>query len=433
MDMVPHRPYCRVMRRLDQDSPTSSGLNPTSAVEQRALSDPDTYRAGHPLEDYAREQQRCPVAWQRDAEGYFAVTGHAAVREVSSDPARFCSALGFKLKNDSYSRLGDDIDAAMRHLILATDPPLHDHLRAVLNRFFGPQAMREREPSVRQLANEVLDELPLDRPVDIVRAATAPLPIRVLCDLMDVPTSDRERVYYWTNRLTGADDPEYNASPAAAATVFREVFEYGRQLFKARRSTPGNDILSAFANIEIDGQPLNERYTDGFFVLMVAAGNETTRNAITGLLYLLAQHPTQRAQLLADPTLMRNAVEEGLRVVSPVIHMRRTAVEATTVGDVSVAPGDRMALFYGAANHDSRAFADPLTFDIHRANARSHFAFGTGPHNCVGAPLARLEIRVFLEEFLRRFPHYELSGEPCWLRSDFVAGIKSLPVTLRRA
>jgi cytochrome P450 len=414
-----------------KDSPEIASLNNPSAPEPRALSDPDTYQQGHPLEDYARAQNGCPIAWQRDAEGYFAVTGHPEIRNISSDPSQFCSAFGFKLKNDSYSRLGDDIDAAMRHVILATDPPLHNHLRDVLNRFFGPQAMRDREPSIRRLVSEVLDELPLGRPIDIVRSATAPLPIRVLCDLMEVPVDDRERVYHWTNRLTGADDPEYNSSPAAAAAVFREVFEYGRELFRIRRISPGKDILSAFGNVEINGHLLDERFTDGFFVLMVAAGNETTRNAITGLLYLLAKHPEQRDQLLSDPALIRNAVEEALRIVSPVIHMRRTAVESATVDNASVAAGDRLALFYGAANHDARVFSDPSRFDIHRANARMHLAFGTGPHNCVGAPLARLEIRVFIEEFLRRFPRYELSGDPCWLRSDFVAGIKSLQITLK--
>lgn len=395
-----------------------------------ALSEPATYAAGHPLKAYELVRSQCPVAWQSDAGGYWAVTGHREVQEISGDPQHYCSRLGFKLKDDSYSRLGEDIDVAMHSVLLATDPPIHSELRAAIARFFGPAAMREREPAVRARAIEVLEQFRPGQTIDVVRSLTAPFPIRVLCDLMEVPESDRERVYYWTNRLTGADDPEYNASPADVAAVFREVFEYGRELFQIRRARPGTDILSAFATLKVDGNLLEQRFIDSFFVLMVAAGNETTRNAITGTLYALAQNPEQRASLVADPSLIRNAVEEGLRVVSPVIHMRRTTTAAVNVAQVEIPSGQRVGLFYGAANYDPRTFTDPTRFDVSRSNARTHVAFGFGPHNCLGAPLARLEMRVFLEEFLARFPNYELAGDPAHLRSDFVAGIKKLQVTL---
>ena len=396
-----------------------------------ALSDPDTYSNGHPLARYAELRRSCPVAWQPDAGGYVAVTGLAELQEASRDPASFSSASGNKIKDDSYERLGADVDAAMRAQILATDPPLHTALRGALAPFFWPQAIREREPGVRRQACELLDRLLRGQSLNIVRAATAPFPIRVLCDLLDVPESDRERVFDWTQRLTGADDPEINATPAMAAKAFREVFDYGRQLFAERRRQPGKDILSAFAALRIDGEPVTERQSDALFVLLVAAGNETTRNAITGTLLELGRDPAQRAALCAEPALIRNAVEEGLRAVSPVIHMRRTTVGRRQLGGIPVEAGQRVGLFYGAANHDPRAFAEPERFDIRRGNARSHVAFGFGPHNCLGAPLARLELRVFLEEFLARFPEYTVDSEPAYLRSDFVMGIKRLDLTLR--
>lgn len=396
-----------------------------------ALSDPGSYAAGHPVSRYAEVRRACPVSWQEDAGGYFAVTGMPELLEVSRQPAAFCSGAGNKLKDDSYARLGEDIDIAMRGVILATDPPLHTTLRAALAPFFAPQSIRELEPKVRQRARESLDAAPRGTPFDLVRTVTAPFPIRVLCDLMEVPESDRERIYDWTQRLTGADDPDFNVTPAQAAQAFREVFDYGRAILAARRAAPGRDIISAFAALQVDGKPLEQRYTDAFFALLVAAGNETTRNAITGVLHELGRNPEQRTALLQDPTLIRNAVEEGLRFASPVIHMRRTAVGEQAVGNVHVHAGQRLGLFYGAANRDERVFSDPDRFDVRRKNARTHVAFGYGQHVCLGAPLARLEIRVFLEEFLARFPSYEVESAPACLRSDFVAGIKRLTVTLR--
>lgn len=396
-----------------------------------ALSDPDTYASGHPLSRYAELRQACPVAWQADAGGYVAITGLAELQEVSRDPASYSSASGNKIKDDSYERLGADVDAAMRAQMLATDPPLHTALRGALAPFFSPQAIRDREPGVRRQARELLDRLPTGQRLDIVRAATAPFPIRVLCDLLEVPESDRERVFDWTQRLTGADDPEINATPAMAAKAFREVFDYGRELFAERRRHPGKDILSAFATLRIDGEPVTDRQSDALFVLLVAAGNETTRNAITGTLLQLGRDPVQRAALRADPALVRNAVEEGLRTVSPVIHMRRTAVGTRQLAGTRVDAGQKLGLFYGAANHDPRVFAEPERFDLRRSNARNHVAFGFGPHNCLGAPLARLELRVFIEEFLARFPDYTVDSEPVYLRSDFVMGIKRLDLTLR--
>lgn len=395
------------------------------------LSDPDTYVGGHPLARYDELRARCPLSWQPDAGGYWAVTGQGELTEISRDPVRFSSAKGFKLKDDSYARLGPDIDRAMRHTILQLDPPMHGQIRAILAPFFGPQAIREREPAVRAFACELLDGLRSGETIDVVRTLTAPYPIRVLCDLLDVPQEDRGRVFDWTNRLTGADDPEFNVDLAQAARAFREVFDYGRQLFARRRAAPGRDILSAFATARLDGELLGEEYTDSLFVLMVAAGNETTRNGLTGALYQLGRHPEQRQRLLDDPSLMRNAVEECLRLTSPVLQMRRTSVAATQVGGVQVESGQKLGLFYGAANRDPRVYGDPHALDVARANARTQVAFGFGPHTCLGAPLSRLEIRVFLEEFLRRFPAFTIDSEPVYLRSDFIASVKRLMVTPR--
>ncbi len=399
-------------------------------LSDKPLSAPDSYRAGHPAERYDELRAICPISWQPDAGGYWAVTGHSEIVDISSDPSRFVSAAGFKLKDDTYARLGADIDAAMGGTILKLDPPMHGLIRSIAAPFFSPASIRLWEPTVRAFTVELLDTLTPNATIDIVRTITAPLPIRVLCELLDVPLSDRARVLDWTNRLTGADDPQYNVDLAAAARAFREVFDYGRLLLQERRVRPGHDILSAFATARVDGEWLEDRYTDAFFVLMVAAGNETTRNALTGAIHLLGRNPTERQRLVRDPGLIRNAAEEILRLVSPVIHMRRTASISTSVSGVPIQNDQRLGLFYGAANRDPRRFPSPCSFDVGRANARSHLAFGFGPHACLGAPLARLEVRVFLEEFLRRFPEYEVVGEPTYLRSDFVCSIKQLMVWL---
>jgi cytochrome P450 len=230
--------------------------------------------------------------------------------------------------------------------------------------------------------------------------------------------------------MVGADDPDFNATPQSAAAAFKEVFDYGRDLLKDRRAHPGDDLISLVAHGEVDGKPLDPVATDGFFVLMVGAGNETTRNAIADSLYVLAGHPDVRRALIADPQRLPLAVEELLRFVSPVIHMRRTATRDTEIRGQRIAQGEKVVMLYGSANRDERVFGEPDSLDPGRANVRSHLAFGHGIHICLGAVFARMELQIVLEEFLRRYPDYAVAGGPTYLRSNFVHGVKSLSLAL---
>jgi cholest-4-en-3-one 26-monooxygenase len=397
------------------------------------LLDLDQFRRGHPWTAYARLRAEAPVYWQAGREterGFWILSRHEDVQYVSRNPELFCSSQGFKAADESFERFGPDIDAAMRRIILATDPPEHTSYRRLLQPSFTVPAARARAELIRGMVREILDRLDGRRTIEVIGDIAAELPIRVLCHLLGVPESDRHRILAWTNRMVGADDPDFNATPQSAAAAFKEVFDYGRDLLKDRRAHPGDDLISLVAHGEVDGKPLDPVATDGFFVLMVGAGNETTRNAIADSLYVLAGHPDVRGALIADPQRLPLAVEELLRFVSPVIHMRRTATRDTEIRGQRIAQGEKVVMLYGSANRDERVFGEPDSLDPGRANVRSHLAFGHGIHICLGAVFARMELQIVLEEFLRRYPDYAVAGGPTYLRSNFVHGVKSLSLAL---
>jgi cholest-4-en-3-one 26-monooxygenase len=283
------------------------------------------------------------------------------------------------------------------------------------------------EPHIREIAANIIDAVAPKGRCDFVTDIAAELPLQVIAEMMGVPVADRQALFNWSNRLIGQDDPEYGITADDAKRASLEVYMYANQLAVERRKQPGDDLISVLLNAEVDGERLTEMEFNVFFMLLMVAGNETTRNLISGGMLSLIQHPDQWACLRRDTSLISTAVDEMLRWVSPVMSFRRTATRDTEIRGQKIREGDKLLMFYGAANRDEEIFPDADRFDVGRT-PNDHLAFGIGEHFCLGASLARLEIRVMFEELLRRLPDIELAGPVARLRSNFINGIKHMPV-----
>jgi cytochrome P450 len=318
-------------------------------------------------------------------------------------------------------------------MMLMSDPPYHGALRRLVNKGFTPRMVARLEPPIRALTTEILDAAPAGEVCDFVTAVAAKLPLAVIGTLMGVPQADWDRMFELTNRLLGADDPEYQIAPGdrqrTAEAGLREVFAYFAGQLELRRRTARDDLVGVLVEAEIDGQRLSDEEILNFCQLLITAGNETTRNAISGGVGALLEHPDQHARLRAEPALLPTAIEEILRWTSPVTHMARVAVRDVTLRGRAIRAGEKLVLWYPSANRDEEVFPDPYTFDVGRT-PNDHLAFGFGEHFCLGAGLARLEMRVMFEELLRRFPRMALAGPVERLRSNFIGGIKHMPVRL---
>jgi cytochrome P450 len=384
-----------------------------------------------------------PVHWQPEPapnSGFWAVTKHADIVRVDRDPDTFTSTRFINLEE-----VDDDL-MAIRRSMLETDGPRHHALRRLLQKDFSHRAVAQYEVFLRGLTARTLDAALTSPSFDFVSEIAADFPINVLARMLDVPDGDTRKLIEWGNRIIGNTDPDYAdvllhseeseryrnlpfRSPAAL-----EVFEYGRQLAARRRGGTGTDLVSKLANqTPADGIPLSGNDFDNYFLLLVVAGNETTRHAISHSMLALLQHPDQLARLRDNLDLMPTAVEEFLRWASPVYHFRRTATRDVSLGDKLVREGDKVVLWFASGNRDSDVFDDPYTLDVTR-RPNDHVTFGKGsPHFCLGNTLARLEIRVIFEELLPRLADIRLAGEVRRVRSNFVNGIKELPVEVTLA
>jgi len=352
------------------------------------------------------------------------VTSHADVSAVNKDNLTFSSARGLTLIRDMPL---EDI-ATQQLMMLNMDPPMHTRYRLLVNKGFTPRMIGKLEERVRRLANEIIDGVIEKGECDFVVDVAAELPLQVIAELMGVPQADRHLVFDWSNRMIGAEDPEYAVSTEDATNAATELYAYANRLAAEKRANPHDDLLSVLTSVSMDGESLSELELDMFFLLLAVAGNETTRNLISHGVHALCEHPTTRAALATDPSLIPEAAEEMLRWATPVMHFRRTAATDTQIGGVPVAEGDKVVIWYSSANRDETVFSDPDVFDIHRS-PNPHVAFGGGgPHFCLGANLARLEIKVMFEELLARIPSFELAGPPVRLRSNFINGLKHLPI-----
>ncbi|HEY5853595.1 MAG TPA: cytochrome P450, partial [Aldersonia sp.] len=393
---------------------------------------PTLYTDGIP-HDLLRELRReHPVVWVDEpvtdtfdgGRGYWLVLRHADVSHVSRHPEDFSSWRGTSFLRDQRP---SDV-AVLRRMMLNMDPPDHSSLRKIVNKAFTPQAIRRQlAEAIDRHARDVVDGVCESGSTDFLANVAAEMPLLVLADVLGVPAEDRKLLYGWTNRLVGLDDPEYGADPAAFLSAFTEMFAYARAATKERRKNPTGDLWSTVVNAEVDGERLSDGDLDRFFQLLVIAGNDTTRNLLANTMLTLSQHPDQFARLRADLSLLPSAIEEVLRFSPSVIQFRRTATRDLEFGGQRIAENDRVIINYASANRDETVFADPDRFDIAR-DPNPHISFGDGTHFCLGANLARLQVRVLLTELFTRLPDIEVSGEASHLRSGFMNGIKHLPV-----
>jgi cholest-4-en-3-one 26-monooxygenase len=394
-------------------------------LEDIDLCNPDNFVAAVPHEAFRTLRRHAPVFWHPEPHGpgFWAVTKYADVVAVSRDPRTFSSA---KKGVFTFDPVPEDLER-MQLMMLNMDPPKHTKLRALVNKGFTPRMIARLEPRLRAITNDIIDTVASKGQCDFVAEVAAELPLQAIAELMGVPLADRHMLFKWSNRLIGFDDPEFQASWDDAKVAAAEMYMYANQLAEERRTRPGEDLVSVLMNAEVEGERLTELEFDLFFVLLAVAGNETTRNLISGGLLALIEHPEQRARLLATAALMPTAVEEMLRWVSPVIEFRRTATCDTELHGQTIRAGDKLIIYYISANRDADAFSEPDRFDVGRV-PNDHLAFGIGEHFCLGSSLARLEIRVMFEELLRRLPDIELAGPVDRLRSSLINGIKRMPV-----
>ena len=387
------------------------------------LDDCESFARGVPHEVLARLRTESPVVrhLERGGPGFWAITRHADVVRISKDPETFSSALGTNLFDPPAADL-----PLIQAILINMDPPQHVKFRRIVKAGFTPNRVQRLEAHVRAIARSIVDDVAHKGECDFVADVAAELPLRVITEMLGVPEGDRRRIFELSNRLIlGANaSPETMAESKAAAM---EMWMYAHQLAEERKARPGSDLVSQLLAGEVDGEKLSELEFDSFFLLLAVAGNETTRNLVSGGMLALLEHPAQRDQLLSNRGLLPDAVEELLRWVSPISHMRRTATRDVELRGERILEGEKVVLWYASANRDEEVFERPFRFDVRRRPNR-HLAFGIGEHFCLGSHLARMETRVIFEELLRRLPDLQLAGPVRRMPSNFVNGIVSMPV-----
>lgn len=392
------------------------------------LKSPDVYTEGVPYAFFDHLRSSEPVYWQpeENGTGFWAVTRHADVVAVSRDSATFSSAVGTTQIDD----FDEQTRAKQAAMLVNLDPPDHTRLRHLVSRGFTPRTVKVLEGHIRDICTRIVDRLLEARDVDFVPEAAAPLPLEVIAALLGAPPGDVDRLYDWSNRMIGFDDPEYGTTQADGEMAAAEIFLYANELAAQRRIEPRDDIVTTLVQPDENGDTLTEMEFNMFFVLLVVAGNETTRNATAGGMQAFIDHPDQWRRLQSEPELVASAVEEILRWVTPVMDFRRTATRDVYIGDQLVRAGDKVVIYYPSANRDEAVFDEPYRFDIGRS-PNPQIAFGgSGVHFCLGAHLARLELRILFETLAARIDHVEPTGPVSRLRSNFISGIKTMPVRI---
>jgi cytochrome P450 len=397
------------------------------------LTDPDLYATGDPHAVWRFLRETAPVFWQRQRSGpgFWAVMRYEDVRRVSREPLAFISSGGtstMDLERPDSASLDYQI---MRGTLVITDPPRHTKLRALVNKAFTWQAVAALDPYVRRVVGQILDDVAARGTFDFVAAVASRLPFVVICEMLGVPDADRAGLFasikpMLATEIDLAADTMLNPMGAAHGLI-----DYIGAMIDERGYRPREDLVSGVVGAELDGERLTRAEVLALCILLFIAGSETTMNAISGGMLAFFEHPDERERLARDGALMPAAVEEILRWTSPTtVSMVRTATSETSLGDQRVAVGDKVTLWYGSANRDDAMFAEPDRFDVGRA-PNDHVAFGYGAHFCLGAQLARLELRVIFSELFERLPDMRLAGEARRLRSNIFTGLERLPVATR--
>ncbi|MFI5507637.1 cytochrome P450 [Mycobacterium sp. NPDC051804] len=400
--------------------PADQVSKPTTSVP---LHSPDFY-AGDIYPAYQELRRTAPVVWNDDMK-FWALLKYEDCRYVSSNPGLFTSTKGVTIPDPAFP------DAPVHEgSLLFTDPPRHRQLRKLINSGFTKRQVTLLEAKVRNLVKDIVDGIDTSREYEFAEEIAAPLPTRIIAEMLGAPPEDWEKFRTWSDAAVGSADPEIEMDSFVAAG---QLYEYFMKLIEARRSgevVDQNDLLSVLAAAEVDGERLSDNDLLNFSFLLLVAGNETTRNLIALGTLALIRHPDQFALLRSNPALLPSAVEEMLRFTSPVTHMARVANKDVEIRGQKIAAGEIVVMLYGAANRDEDVFGPTAEeFDITRS-PNPHIAFGAGEHSCLGAQLARLEALVMFEVLLGTYPTIELTGEVTRLRATMVPGVKRMPVRL---
>ena len=402
-------------------------------IEEINMTEREVWAEGPPLPVFKRMRGECPVHWTPkiteypEEAGFWSVSRADDVKTVSHDWKTYSSEIG-GITGLTHAVMPLELQQAM---FIAMDPPKHDRLKQLFQRGFTPKQISAHEPRIREITTTVLDRLDGRESCDLVTEVAQPVVSRVIHSFMGIPPEDDEIWARLMNTTLGADDPDIN--PEGTEAVMQrdvpEIFERCRKLIADRRENPTDDLMSVLVNAEIDGQGLEEHEIVMGFFLLVAAGNDSTKATYCSAMRALIEHPEERDKLLDDPSLVPGAVEEALRMYPAFAHFRRTTTEDTELAGQPIAEGEKVLMWYVSSNRDETKYEDPDRFDATRNP--DHQAFGAGGrHFCLGAALARLELRILIEETLARYPTMALDGEALYVESAFLNQLKTLPVKL---
>ena len=391
------------------------------------LFDLDGYvQNGVPHEAMRFLRAEAPVYFHKEpgGRGFWAVTKYDDVMAIGKDPHTFSSARGATNIQD----YPPDNLSTIQLLMLNMDPPQHNKFRKLASKGFTPRMVAAMEPKIRSACKDIIDKIAEKGECDFVRNVSAELPLVVIADLIGIPQTDRDKLFDWSNRLIGFDDPEFQTSMEDGRMAAMEMWMYANTIAESRKGQTGDDLVTVLINAEIEGERLTEMEFDAFFLLLAVAGNETTRNAISGGMLALFDNPEQLDKLKKDPSLIPSAIDEILRWVTPVNYFRRTATKDCELRGQKIKENDKVCMYYSSANRDEDVFGPTsMQFDVTRT-PNEHLAFGGGQHFCLGASLAKLEMKLVFEELLRRIPDIQLNGKVRRLRSNFINGVKEIPV-----
>jgi len=387
----------------------------------------DTWGEGVPHDQFDILRREAPVFWHKETDGgpgFWAITKHADVKAASHDWRTFSSELGATF----IPTADEEMLAQLQLTILNMDPPKHERYRRLVSRGFTPRMIRILVEDIERRAARVIDDVSERGEVEFVEEIAAQVPVQMICEMIGLEKHQWQRMFELSNQLVGGrNDPEYQSAEGPDAAAM-EVYMLCDAVAADRRANPRDDIMTALVNAEVDEERLTDAELNLFFITLIVAGNETTRNLINHSMLALLDHPDQARRLREDPDLWDTAVEEMLRWGSSIHNFRRTATHDTELQGVAIKEGDKVVLYYASANRDEDVFIDPHSFDITR-KPNDHLTFGGGGiHFCLGASLARAEIKATMRQIVNRIPDIELAGEPERLKSDFVNGIKRMPV-----
>ena len=404
-------------------------------LDEIDLSAPDFWRGPRDFREsaFAKLRNSDPIRFFEEMEiaiapkgpGYFALTRHDDIWHVSRNPQLFCSGKGSNIID-----LSQELNEFFGSMI-SMDDPKHFRLRTIVSKGFTPREISRIEEYVKVKAQTIIDTVLdkfADKEFDFVEHIAAKFPLQIICEMMGIPAEDETQIFNWTNTILGAGDPDFGGTIEGLMEAAIGMFSYAQALGEARLKNPTEDLTSVMMHAEVNGERLSSQEFGSFFILLVVAGNETTRNAITHGMLALTENPDQLSTWFDNfDAHTKTAVEEIVRWATPVIHFRRTATQDTEINGFKIKADQKVVLFYNSGNRDERVFADPFKFDVTRLPQPTQIGFGAGgPHFCLGANLARREIAVMFDEIRRRTPNLRITGEPAYLQSSFINGIKRI-------